>query len=138
MGTIDMELVCELRRGGLATKVTDGHSSSQTALSDHLHGVHRFLPMGESDSGSIPLDGPRYAVHHLPNDLHLDTTFAEQGVEYCTILARQAGPQHDYTNDGSHLPRVLSLLCVNQHRGNETFHFSGLERTVPHPDDNCT
>ena len=90
--------------------------------------------MGESDPGPVPLDGPSYAVYHLPNDLHIDTALAEQGVEYRTILAGQAGPQHDYTNDGSHLPRVFSLLCVNQHRGYETFHLGGAQRSLPHPD----
>ena len=90
--------------------------------------------MGESDPGQVSADGPRYVVHHLPNDLHLDTSLAEQGVEYRTILARQARPQYNYTDDGRHLPRVLSLLCLNQHRGYETFHLCGAERPIPDPD----
>ena len=90
--------------------------------------------MGESDSGSVPPDGPGYPLDHLPNDLHLNPALAEQGMEYCTVFPRQAGPQHDYTHDGRHLPRLLSLLRLDQHRGNETFHFSGAQRPVPHPD----
>jgi len=86
--------------------------------------------MEQSDVGSLPFDGPRHALNGASNNLHLHPALTQQGLPNSTLIAGPTRPKHNHDHDGRYLPSLLSLLCLNQYRGHETFHIGSAKRPL--------
>lgn len=93
------------------------------------------MSLAEPSQGEIPAHGTRNFVHDLLNNLHLVAATPQQGLVHRPEFFGEARPEHHHSDDGRHLPGLLSLLCKHQHRGHETFHLSGPQLPLPDPDD---
>ena len=95
------------------------------------------MPLGKPDPGQVLAHGLSHSFDCVLDDLHLALAPPEQRVEHRPLIAEQAGPEHDHAHDGSHLPGLLRLLRLNQHRGHETLHLGRSQCSLPHLDGNC-
>ena len=50
---------------------------------------------------------------------------------YRPVFFGQTRSEHDYSNDGRNIPRVLGLLCFNQYRRHETLYLGSAKRALP-------
>ena len=73
------------------------------------------MPLGKSDLGQIPLDGPCDSVNSLSDYLHLTSASPEQGLEHCKVFTEPIRSKHDHTHDGRYLPRLFGLLRLDQY-----------------------
>lgn len=105
----------------------------EAALSNDLHGIHWVMSLGKLVASQVLADGPSDSINHLLDHLHLNSALAEQGMDYCTVIARETGSEHYHTHDGCHLSCLLRLLRFYQYRGHETIHFGSTECPVSDP-----
>ena len=71
--------------------------------------------MGEPNLSKVLADGLGDSLHDLPDYLHFTHSLAEQGLEHCPFFPRETRPEHDHSDDGRNLPRILGFLCLDQH-----------------------
>ena len=136
LGTHYLEWIWAVQRRSKSVEVTHHNTHPQTHTGHYLYSIYWLLSVGEPNIGALSSYGPSDSINYLSDNLHLSYTTSKQGLEYCPILSSKIRPEYNHSYDGSNISCVFCFLCLNQYWGNETFHFSSLERTVSYPDDN--